>query len=159
MGTPAANAQDVVFAYGLALQAARELHALAGVVNDKQTSWAVEASKAVVGWEGGHRDFFDANLITSGADATAIRNALRQLADLFAAAWATARGEQDRINWARWVQAQKDDDWWGEDVVDFFYEEDMGEPPADPPRPTAEDGYQPTRQPIHPEHQHTPVYA
>jgi hypothetical protein len=159
MGTPAANSHDVVFAYGTALQAARDLNALAIEIHEKQTAWAGEAAKAVIGWEGGHRDFFNSNLITLGTDAAFIIGGLTLLADLFAAAWATARGEQDRINWARWVQAQKDDDWWGEDVVDFFYEEDMGEPPADPPRPTAEDGYQPTRQPIHPEYQHTPVYA
>ena len=41
-----------------------------------------------------------------------MKGALRSLADLFAAKWAEARGEQNRINWARWVQAEKDDDNW-----------------------------------------------
>ena len=80
------------------------------------------------------------------------------MANLFATKWAEARGEQDRINFARWVQAEKDNDGWLENTVDFFYEEDHGEPPGNPPVPSAP-GYWPTRDPIHPEFENRSVPA
>jgi hypothetical protein len=152
MEAPSASSADVRFAFDLALEAARQLHTLAGVVEDEQTAWSTAAGKATASWEGGHRDHFTDNLATAEADAGEIKRALRTLADRFASTWAQARGEQDRINWVRWEQAQRDDDWWGEDLVDFFYEEDHGEPPPNPATPTAPD-YLPTREPIHPEYE------
>lgn len=152
MGGPSPSSADVRFAFDLALEAARQLYTLSDVIEDRQIAWSTAAGKATDSWEGGHRDHFTGNLATAEADAGEIKGALRTLADRFASTWAQARGEQDRINWARWVQAQKDDDWWGEDVVDFFYEEDHGEPPPNPDPPTSPD-YLPTRQPIHPEYE------
>ena len=80
----------------------------------------------------------------------------RVLADLFAEKWAEARGEQNRINWARWVQAEKDDDSWIEDGYEWVAgEDDYGEPPPNPPAPSPPD-YSATSAPgqpvvIHPE--------
>lgn len=152
MGGPSPNSANVNFAFDLALETARDLHELASAVSTAQWNWGLQAAGATAAWEGGHRDTFDANLKTADADAGEIVEALISLAGLFASKWAEARGEQDRINWARWVQAQKDDDWWGEDVVDFFYEEDHGEPPPNPDTPAGPD-YLPTRDPIHPEYE------
>ena len=73
------------------------------------------------------------------------------MANTFAAEWADARGEQDRINHARYVQHEKDNDSWAEDGVEWVVgEDDYGEPPANPSVPQPPD-YEPTREPIHPE--------
>jgi hypothetical protein len=90
-------------------------------------------------------------MTTEGTDASTISGGLVTLANLFATKWAEARGEQDRINFARYVQHEKDDDGWGENAVEFFSgEDDYGEPPGNPPVPSAPD-YAETREPIHPE--------
>jgi hypothetical protein len=88
---------------------------------------------------------------TEGTDADTIRSALVTLANRFASEWAAARGEQDRINHARYVQHEKDNDSWGENAGEFFVgEDDYGGPPEDPRVPEAPD-YAVTREPIHPE--------
>jgi hypothetical protein len=153
MGDPRATAQNINFQFGLARAAARDLSTLAGVVNDKAYAWQTEAGKALEGWEGGHRDHFSGNLATAGTDAETITTHLAHLATKFAEQWARAWGEQDRINHARWAQAQRDDDGWLEDnVVELVYDEDTGEPPGDPPTPQPS-AYERTRAPIHPEHE------
>jgi hypothetical protein len=151
MGGYSANSANVNFAFELALETARDLYTLSGVVEEKHGAWATEAGKAQDGWLGGHRDTFDHNLSTAGTDAGNIKEGLRTLANLFASKWAEARGEQDRINWARWVQAEKDDDNYLEDGVEWIAgEDDYGEPPPNPDTPVSPD-YAPTRDPIHPE--------
>ena len=156
MGGYSASAANVNFAYDLALSAARDLYELSGVVEDRHDSWVTEAGKATADWEGGHRDTFTHNLATAGTDAGTVKEALRSLADLFAEKWAEARGEQNRINWARWVQAEKDDDGWLEDGYEWVAgEDDYGEPPPNPPAPSPPD-YAETSAPgqpvvIHPE--------
>jgi hypothetical protein len=158
MGGYSASSANVPFAYDLALSAARDLYELSGVVDARHQSWVTEAGKATADWEGGHRDTFTHNLATAGTDAAAVKEALRGLADLFAAKWAEARGEQNRINWARWVQAEKDDDNWAENTVEWVAgEDDYGEPPPNPPAPEGPD-YAETSAPghpvvIHPEHE------
>jgi hypothetical protein len=162
MGDPRANMPNVRFQYGHALAAARELSHLASVINDKAYAWQQEASRAlnmadsdpVRRWVGGHSDTFQANLATAGGDAETISANLADLAARFADQWAKAWGEQDRINHARWAQAEKDDDGWFEDhVVELVYDEDTGPPPEDPETPSARNSYQPTRGPIHYEHE------
>jgi hypothetical protein len=163
MGGYSANAANVNFAFDLALETAADLYELAGVVDEKHSAWVTEANKGTGGpagsnaagvWNGGHRDTFDHNLATAGTDAGNISSGLRELADLFASKWAEARGEQDRINWARWVQSEKDDDNYAEDAVEWVAgEDDYGEPPPNPETPSAP-GYEATRDPIHPEFEH-----
>ena len=151
MGGYGASGSNVNFAFDLALQAASDLYELSGVVNTKHSARAGEATLAVDGWEGGHRDTFDGKLSTENSDAEAIRAALVTLAGKFASEWAAARGEQDRINQARWVQKQKDDDNWATDAAEWVVgEDDYGPPPDDPPVPQPPE-YAATRGPIHPE--------
>jgi uncharacterized protein YukE len=151
MGGYGASASNVVFEYEQALLAARQLYALADALSTKHETRVGEAALVVDGWEGGHRDTFDSKMATEHGDMEAIRQALRDLAAKFASEWAAARGEQDRINQARWVQQQKDDDSWAEDGVEWITgEDDYGPPPEDPEPPPPPD-FMPTRDPIHPE--------
>ena len=144
-------AANVNFAFDEALQAARDLYELSGVVDTKHDARADEARRAVDGWEGGHRLAFDTKLTTEGSDAETIRAALVSLAATFASEWAAARGEQDRINHARYVKHEKDNDSWAEDGVEWIAgEDDYGAPPGDPDVPEPP-GYEPTRDPVHPE--------
>ena len=151
MGGVSANTANVNFAYDQALQAARDLHTLSGVVTAKHEARATEATSCVDGWEGGKRDEFDQKMTTEGTDVETISGALVTLANRFASEWANARGEQDRINFARYVQDERDNDGWGENLGEFFGgENDLGAPPDNPPVPEPPD-YAPTREPIHPE--------
>jgi hypothetical protein len=154
MGGYGASGNNVNFAFDLALEAARDLHALAGVVHDKHSARTGEAALAVDGWEGGHRDTFDGKLSTENTDTETVRAALVALAGKFASEWAAARGEQDRINQARWVQQQKDDDSWVEDGAELIVGEDDYGPPPDDPRVPEPPDYRPTRDPIHPEYEY-----
>jgi hypothetical protein len=154
MGGYGASGNNVFFDYDGVLLIARQLYALSEAVHTKHGARAGEAALAVDGWEGGHRTTFDGKVATENTDAGTIEQALRDLAAKFASEWAAARGEQDRINKARWVQAQKDDDSWAEDGVELIVgEDDYGPPPEDPDPPHPPD-FQPTRDPIHPEYEH-----
>lgn len=147
MGGYSASSTNVKFDYATALQAACDLYALSRVVADKHRSRADEAALAVDGWVGGHRDTFDTKLSTEGTDVETIRGALVTLAGKFASEWAAAWGEQDRINFARYVEKQKKDDTWVEDGTELIVgEDDYGAPPDDPPVPQPPD-YAPTREP------------
>jgi hypothetical protein len=153
MGGASPNQADIVFPYTTCLHAARDLWSLAGEVESKAGSWATEANKALDGWQGGHEQTFRHNLGTANTDADSVKGALRSTARKLATAWAQARGEQDRINFARWVQAQKDDDGWGENTIEFFAgEDDYGEPPGNPADPQPPE-FNKTRDPIHPEYE------
>lgn len=154
MGGYSASSANVNFAYTAALQAARDLHSLSGIVKDKQDARATEATKAVDSWVGGHRTTFDSKMSTEGTDADNVSSALVALANRFATSWSEARGEQDRINHARYVQHEKDEDSWTEDAGEWFVgEDDYGAPPENPPVPEPPH-YGVTRDPIHPEFEH-----
>jgi hypothetical protein len=162
MEAPSASTPNVPFAFDLALRAAADLYGLSDRIDTKQEAWTGEADVALRDWLGPHADHFRSNKSANGTDAATIVDALRTTADLFALKWAEARGNQDRINWARWVEAQiqahEEDSWWGESawdsVHDFFYRENPGGGvvPGNPPVPTADDGYAPTREPMYPEY-------
>lgn len=63
---------------------------------------------------------------------------LRALAERIASDWAKARGQQDRINKARWVEHQRADDNFLEKGWHWFAgETDYGPPPANPETPGA----------------------
>jgi hypothetical protein len=151
MGGVTASRANVNFAFDTALEAARDLYSLSGVLRTKHQARADEAELAKDGWEGGKRSDFDAKLAAEGTDVDTIADALVTLADRFASEWANARGEQDRINFARHVQNERDNDGWLEDVGEFFAgENELGAPPDNPPVPEPPD-YAATRAPIHPE--------
>ena len=151
MGGVTASSANVSFAFDQALQAARDLYTLSGVVTSKHDARVTEAGLCVDGWEGGKRTEFDQKLSTEDDDVDTISTALVALANRFASEWADARGEQDRINFARYVQDERDNDGWGENLGEFFGgENDLGSPPENPPVPVSPD-YQPTREPLYPE--------
>jgi len=151
MGGVTASSTNVNFSFGEALQAARDLYALSGVVTAKHEARATESGLCVDGWEGGKRTDFDTRMSTEDTDVATISGALVALANRFASEWADARGEQDRINFARYVEDERDSDGWLEDGAEFFSgENDLGAPPDNPPVPVSPD-YEPTREPIHAE--------
>jgi hypothetical protein len=141
MADYSANAANVNFDFARALAAARQLQELADAVKNSRETWAEKAHNAQADgttgeWKGGKRDVFDHNLVTARTDAERIESGLRALADKLAQQWARARGQQNRINWARWVQAEKDDDGWAENSWEWVAgEDDYGEPPKNPPDP------------------------
>lgn len=154
MGGVTASSANVDFAFDQALQAARDLYALSGVVTSKHEARATEAGLCVDGWEGGKRTDFDDKMSTEDTDVETVSGALVTLANRFASEWANARGEQDRINFARYVQDERDNDSWLEDGAEFFAgENDLGSPPDNPPVPVSPD-YAVTRDPVHPEFEH-----
>jgi hypothetical protein len=159
---PSANSQNVRFAYDLALQVASKLYQLSRMVDAKHDAWTSGAGTALRGWEGPHADHFRGNKGANDDDARVVVKGLQDTANFFARKWAEARGEQDRINWARWVEAQQrahdEDAWFGESAWDathdFFFKTDYGEggPPPDPPIPTHDNDFAPTRSPMHTEY-------
>jgi hypothetical protein len=141
--------RDVQFSFGLALEVARACHQLARYLTDKQTAREGVARTAQVDWTGHHAQTFEQHMRASRIDADRISAALRALADGFASNWAKARGEQDRVNFARHVERERTNRNWLEDVGDYLFgEPDYGDPPSDPPVPTAPD-FGPTRAPLY----------
>jgi hypothetical protein len=148
-----ANSANVRFAYGEALQAARDLWTLAGDLRAHQTRRATAATTARREWVGPKHDQFEEKMQREAGDTNAVAEGLHETARALARAWAEARGQQDRINHARWVDKEIDDDNFAEDFVEFFAgENDYGPPPGnpDPPRPPS---FLPTRSAIHPEYE------
>lgn len=147
-----ANQANVDFPFAQALTAARQLHDLAGVIDSKQEGRATEATNAEKDWTGPKHDHFRDVMGTENTDAATIVTELKTLSTKFCEQWAEARGEQDRINWARWVDSEISDDGYGENLVEGFTgEDDYGDPPGNPCAPSVDNDFAPTRDPIHPE--------
>jgi hypothetical protein len=151
-GEAAASDANVVFPFDLALPAARDLWALAQSVRSSN-SVLVTAQGTVASWKGPHRDAFDSKVTTYGSSSSSVASALEVLATGIAAAWAAARGQQNRINKARWVEHEKQNEGargWG--VVEFFAGEvDYGPPPDNPAVPGAP-GFGATGERMYPEY-------
>jgi hypothetical protein len=150
-GNEQPNDEDVHFEYGLALDAARGLHALAAQVRtaggDRQTA----AQTARHDWTGPKRELFDQKLHQEATDTTTVADALAGTARAIAGSWAKARGQQDRINTARWIQAELDKDGALENAWEWTWfgkEDDYGPPPQDPPVPEPPH-FSATRCPLH----------
>lgn len=159
MGGYSANSANVNFDYDGALQAARDLYSLSGVVTSKHESRVTASADAEDTWVGGHRDSFDSKMSTEDTDVETISGALVTLANRLATAWSEARGEQDRINHARFVQDEKDNDSGWENAGEFFTgEDDYGAPPENPPAPVSPDYAIPSGySPVHPEFENVSV--
>ncbi|MGH8884610.1 MAG: hypothetical protein ACRDYX_05450 [Egibacteraceae bacterium] len=141
--------RDVHFNFALALEVARMCDVLARYLTDKQSAREGVARTAQVDWAGPHAQTFEQHLGASHIDADRLSAALRALAGELASSWAKARGEQDRVNFARHVEREREDRSFFEEVGDFLFgESDYGDPPADPPVPTAPD-FTPTRAPMY----------
>ena len=134
-GEGAANDANVVFPFDLALPAARDIWAMADAVAASSTDITSERD-ADTFWKGPHRDTSDGKVATYNASASSVEAALRALANGIAAAWAAARGQQNRINKARYVEHEVQDDGALENFGEFFAgEDDYGPPPDNPPTP------------------------
>jgi hypothetical protein len=104
---------------------------------------------AQMDWTGHHAQTFEQHLRASHTDAERLSAALRALTEGYASSWAKARGEQDRVNFARHVERERANRSFWDEVGDFFFgEDDYGDPPSNPPVPTAPD-FAPTRAPMY----------
>ena len=152
-GEAAASDANVRFPFDLALPAARDLWTLAESVRTSKTD-LTDAQATVESWKGPHRDVFDTKVTTYGSSAESVASALEALAEGIAAAWAAARGQQNRINRARYVEHEKQNEGahgWG--IVEAFAGEvDYGPPPDNPSVPPSP-GFAETGDPVrlHPE--------
>lgn len=138
---------NVQFPFELALQAARDLWALADDFESLRGRLGVASADAQQDWLGPQQRTFDTKTSTWYASAGNGEFALRDLANELARAWAAARGEQDRINTARMAKAESDDDGMFENAWEWAAGEDDFPPPDDPPVPSAP-GFHATRSPI-----------
>ncbi|MET0663459.1 MAG: hypothetical protein ABWZ42_10035, partial [Ilumatobacteraceae bacterium] len=102
-----------------------------------------------VDFKGPHADVSASKVETYGTSATNMATALRAFAAQIALAWSCARGQQDRINFARYCEDESNNDGWGENAVENFSgEDDYGPPPENPACPSAP-GFSPTREALY----------
>jgi len=111
-------AADVRFDYVASLQLARRLWALGNEVDELMTNRVGLASEALADWLGVYGTQFAERVDTESMQASAIAGQLRAAAEQWAARWAEAMNEQNRINFAREVKRVEDDrniveDIWG----------------------------------------------
>jgi hypothetical protein len=152
-GNEKANDANIHFAFDTALAAARDCWALAEEVRTHDAALGSDAGR-LASWTGPKRLQFDGKLTAARHDANTVAAGLEDLARGFASQWARARGQQDRINRARWVAAEIDDDNILENAWEWFAgENDHGPPPEDPPVPVPP-RFDATRAPMHPDYQH-----
>ena len=147
-----AASTNVNFNFELALQSARDLYQLSGKVETCASQRAAAANIARPEWQGEKRSQFDTKIGVEGQDASTVSSELVALANKFAESWSQARGQQDRINQARYTQYQENHESWGDKEIrnPLFGDQNWGGPPPNPPVP-GPPGYAPTRAPIHPE--------
>lgn len=151
-GTAGANSANVPFPFDTALQAARDLWTLAEDVESSARRLRPKEAHALVEFTGPKSSRFRAMRDEDDGAATTSAGGLRELAQAFATAWSQARGQQDRINHARYVQSETEDDGTLENIGEFFVgEDDYGPPPENPSVPQPP-GFHATRDPIYPEH-------
>jgi hypothetical protein len=136
-GNAHANSPNLRFAFDACLQAARDLWALADELDSTSVRVGAAHADAVVDFLGPMRVQFDDHNDTNRSQLSTVGASLRGYAGQLAADWSAARGEQDRINFSRWVEAQKAQ----EGIVDrvkqwFGPDKDYGSPPGNPPVPT-----------------------
>jgi hypothetical protein len=162
-GDTRASDRNVPFDYDGALAAARDLWVLAAAVRAHQAERSDAADAARDGWLGSLRDTFDVKAGTEDIDAAHLAAAIEGTAMELARAWARSRGEQDRINDARWRDHDEANRHDGEFVlVEYTHKladgvagifgngTDYGPPPDDPPAP-GPPNFEPTRPPVRPE--------
>ena len=135
-GEGAANENNIDFPFDLALPAARDIWKMADAV-DKSRTDIESAQRNETYWKGPHRDTLDDKVTTYTASSNSVENALRALAEGLAKSWATARGQQNRINKARYVQNEEDNESGINKFFDNFNEDDYGPPPDDPGTPSS----------------------
>jgi hypothetical protein len=156
-----AASENVKFSYDLARQAARDLWALAERVRAHQAEWSTAVGGARADWLGPKRDRFDDDIRAEEITATAMAGGLEDVARQIAQSWAAARGQQNRINWARWqddMQRREDDtnvfQKFANGVAHTFgHTTDYGSTPEDP-APPGPPSFEPSGEIVHPEYEH-----
>ena len=149
-GTASANSANVVYPFGSALPAARAVNLFGQNIASCSTATGTATENVLANWIGPFRDklAIDADNFRTPS-ATNMATATHYLANEIARSWAAARGQQDRINRARYVEWDIAQDNLAENAWEFFAgETDYGPPPSDPSTPVP-DGYAETRSPMH----------
>jgi hypothetical protein len=132
--------RHVVFPFGQALPAARDLWALAAALEAHQVQRGVAAAHAREDWLGLAHDHFEQIIGTEEADTAAVADGLRARARLIAGMWAQAYGQENRVLWAEDVNRKIESDGFWENVGEWFAgEDDYGDPPPDPAMPEPPD--------------------
>jgi hypothetical protein len=153
-GEARASDTNISFPYEQALKAARDLHELARLVRARQLARNTAADTARTDWSGPHRTLFDTKMTDETTKSGDVAGHLEILAADFARAWSEARGQQDRINRARYVEQDIAEDNIVENAYEHFMgETDYGPPPENPPIPSPPH-FTPTRDPLHREFEH-----
>jgi hypothetical protein len=139
-GEAAASDVDVPFPIDSALAAARAAYRLADAVAESRSTMntlnATHLSDA--DFKGPHADVSDGKVEAYRISSANMASGLRTFADQIAVGWAAARGQQDRINFARYCEDESSNDGWGENAVESFAgEDDYGPPPENPSTPSA----------------------
>lgn len=150
-GEASANDANVVFPMDMALPAARNVWQLADEVEASKGQLSTAQTSAQRDWLGPHREVFDSKCTTYSTSAGNTADAIRALATGLAEAWAAARGQQDRINKARYVEHEISDDGAVENFFEHFSGEDDYGPPPDNPGVPGGPGFAETRAPMHSE--------
>lgn len=150
-GEANANSANVVYPFATALPAAQAVVRLARDLESVMTDVDRRRDDVVVQWRGPEKERFELKVAALRGNIATVAAALDGLGDRLAASWAAARGQQDRINRARYVEWDIAQDSLVENAWEFFAgETDYGPPPADPPTPTRP-AYEITRSPLHTE--------
>lgn len=148
-GAATANSANVVYPFAASLPAARAANSLADDLQASKTSLDTDADNVVAEWIGPNRATFVAKHEALQTSIDNLDATLRYLGGEVGRSWAAARGQQDRINFARYVEQDISEDGALENFGEFFAgETDYGPPPGDPSAPTADMFFE-TSQPMH----------
>lgn len=144
---------NVNFAFDTALAAARDCWSLASQFRSHDASLSTSAGQ-LLAWVGPKRTQFDQMIGDIHTEAEAVASALESLAREFASAWASARGEQDRINRGRRIQQDlaTSTGTAGDLLGVFTGSGEYGPPPDDPDVPVPP-SFEATRAPLYPDYQ------
>lgn len=139
-GEAAANDANVAFPIDSALAAARAAYRLADAVSSSRTTMNTLNTTHLsdADFKGPHADVSDSKVEAYRTSATNMASGLRTFAEQIAQGWAAARGQQDRINFARYCEDESSNDGWGENAWESVAgEDDYGPPPENPGVPSA----------------------
>lgn len=141
---------DIPFPFDLAGPAAAGLWSLAQDVEAAKQALLTAQETASTDWLGPHKRTFDTKCSSFVTSADNVKAALEGLATGLAAAWAAARGQQDRICQARaFAYRESQESGWNKFGDSLFGDEEANQPGnPDTPGP---DGFGPTRDPMHDE--------
>jgi len=148
-GEAAANDANVPFPLSSALPAACAAYRLAEAVWASRTTMTTLNTSHLsdADFKGPHADVSDAKVAAYGTSASNMASGLYAFSRQIAEGWAAARGQQDRINFARYCEDESSNDGWGENAYESVAgEDDYGPPPENPPVP-AGPGFAETREP------------